>query len=428
MPVPSEYCCEMHSLKNLILPISIIGISLACTASLHALRDEDNQGRWEKPCEVGPDALVPGFLVNMGPTGARGILKEQSYVVKFIFDDSPADGVLQLDDEVYGANGKQFAKHQFGRKVNGIEGPMQHLGLAIEDSESSDGALSLMIRRGGESQVVDVQLEKLGRFADSFPHNCEKTRLLLDRAYRYLIDNPGGLDSQGRAAAALALLSSDDPEVFAAGRQMALDWNKPYGNDTWTWHLAFQSLTLAEYYLRSGDAQEWQAQTRHGFSQKSGLAHLIYQLSPERPNADTMMQRHAGNISEAYRDMSDGHACALMGLTWGWVGVAASENLSLKREVLDYYKAWINMARCHGSDSYVILPARDYADYSYYRKNIRNHTTAAVALLYSFTSPNLRLQGASETIEHRWPPRSKRELLFYWTVRRMNGPLKNAFR
>lgn len=96
----------------------------------------------------------------------------------------------------------------------------------------------------------------------------------------------------------------------------------------------------------------------------------------------------------AYRDMSDGHSCAMMGLTWGLFGVAASDNETMQREVLDYYKAWINLARCHGSDSYVILPARDYADYSYYRKNIRNHTTASIALLYSFLSPNLRLQGA----------------------------------
>lgn len=30
-------------------------------------------------------------------------------------------------------------------------------------------------------------------------------------------------------------------------------WNKPYDDDTWTWHLAFQSMTLAEYYLRTED-------------------------------------------------------------------------------------------------------------------------------------------------------------------------------
>ena len=91
--------------------------------------------------------------------------------------------------------------------------------------------------------------------------------------------------------------------------------------------------------------------------------------------------------------MPDGHACALMGLTWGWAGTYASEDEKLRKKVGDYYKAWINMARCHGSDSYVILPGRDYADYSYYRGNIRNHTTAAVAFLYSYSTPNLRIQG-----------------------------------
>ena len=51
------------------------------------------------------------------------------------------------------------------------------------------------------------------------------------------------------------------------------------------------------------------------------------------------------------------------------------------------------MARCHGSDSYVVLPNRDYADGSYYRRNIRNHTTAAMAFVYSFSSPKLRVHG-----------------------------------
>ena len=68
-----------------------------------ALKDAENQGRWTEPCKEGPDAEVPGFLVNMGPTGARGILKENSYVVKYVFSKSPAKGVLEIDDEVYGA-------------------------------------------------------------------------------------------------------------------------------------------------------------------------------------------------------------------------------------------------------------------------------------------------------------------------------------
>jgi hypothetical protein len=128
------------------LPAACLSLLFAGSAS--ALKDENNQGRWEKPCERGPDAVVPGFLVNMGPTGARGILKANSYVVKYIFDGSPAAGILKIDDEVTGANGKAFGTHTFGGRHHGLEGPLQDLGLAIEDSEGGDGVLRLTVKRG----------------------------------------------------------------------------------------------------------------------------------------------------------------------------------------------------------------------------------------------------------------------------------------
>jgi hypothetical protein len=500
----------------------LIIVSLALAVDALAIKDEDNQGRWTKPCTRGPDAEVPGFLVNMGPTGARGILKERSYVVKHIFAKSPAKGVLELNDEVIGANGKKFATHTFGGGHHDLEGPLQDLGLAIEDSEGRDGILQLMVKRGGESLTLDVQLEKLGRFADTFPVNCKKTEILRDRAYKYLMDNPGELSSQGRCVATLALLSSDQPRVYTAGKRLAKEWNKPYDESTWSWHLGFQGITLAEYHLLTGDksvlktlkstmdllrraqwqgniqhwkvsqfkqdvdqatldrhqalyeggfghapyaeiverggggygpmqwptcialmtwqlgsqcgieAQQagveagfrflengttaaghiayggeftlnngpvdtkaWQANTRNGFSHKSGLGYLVYKLSPERTDAKKRMKLHLSNIDAAYKDMADGHACALMGFTWGLAGVYASDNARLKKKVTDHYKAWFNLARCHGSDSYVILPGRDYADESYYRDNIRNHTTASVAFIYSYSTPKLRVQGGS---------------------------------
>ncbi len=497
----------------------VAAASLGFSGHALAIKDAENQGRWEDPCKVGPDAEVPGFLVNMGPTGARGILKERSYVVKHVFDKSPAKGVLQIDDEVYGANGKRFSAHTFGGGHHGIEGPLQDLGLAIEDSEGGDGILKLMVERGGEKLEVNVELEKLGRFSDTFPVDCRKTEILKDRAYNYLLDHSDGIDSQGRCVAILSMLSSDDSKVFRAGKKMTLDWNQPYNAGTWSWHLGFQGIALSEYHLRTGDrsvlktldstmklladaqwkgdirhwkseqikgidqalldkhqalyaggfghapytevlsrggggygpmqwptclalmawqlgkqcgveadeaaversfqfldygttaagsiayggeftlnngpvdSENWKANTRNGGSHKSGLGHLVFLLSPERKESAKMTKLHLSNIDAAYKDMPDGHACALMGLTWGWAGTYASEDRKLKKKIGDYYKAWINLARCHGSDSYVILPARDYADYSYYRGNIRNHTTAAVAFLYSYSTPKLRIQG-----------------------------------
>lgn len=491
----------------------------ALTLQASAIKDAENQGRWDQPCQTGPDKEVPGFLVNMGPTGARGILKEKSFVVKYIFAKSPAQGVLEIDDEVYGANGKRFAAHTFGGQAHGIEGPIQDLGLAIEDSEGADGVLKLMVKRGGANLEVDIQLEPLGKFADTFPVDCEKTKLLKERANNYLIENFEGVSSQGRCVATLALLSSDDRKAVAAGKKMALDWNKPYDETTWSWHLGFQGIALSEYHLLTGDKKvlktlestmdllakaqwkapinhwtskqingvdqsiidkhqalyaggfghapydviverggggygpmqwptclalmtwqlskqcglevnqeavdrsfqfldygtteagkiayggeftlnngpidwkRWKTNTKNGASHKSGLGYLVHLLSPDKSDSKRMMKLHLSNIDAAYKDMPDGHACALMGLTWGWAGTFASDDEKLKKKVADYYKAWINMARCHGSDSYVTLPARDYADGSYYRGNIRSHTTAAVAFLYSYSTPKLRIHG-----------------------------------
>lgn len=504
-------------------------LSVCLVSSLYAIKDETNQGRWEKPCGSGPDAVVPGFLANMGPTGARGVLKARSFVVKYIFPNSPADSVLELNDEVTGVNGKEFSGHTFsGKSHAGITGPIQDMGLAIEDSEGTDGVLNLTVKRDGNVKEVKIQLEKLGRFADTFPVACKKTEILKARAYKYLLANSDGLFCQGRCVTILSMLSSDDPEVFAEGKKRAVAWSKEApGKDTWSWVLGFQGITLAEYYLltkdesvlgtlntvgellreaqwkgpniRRWDAKQgglggadqatidehqalyeggfghcpypevlrranggyggggygpmqrptylailawqlgkqcgievkhpgleaafqfveygtyasgntayggeftmncgpvdpvkWKKSDHPGNSHKSGMAYLLYKLSPERPESTPKMQLHLKNIDAAYRDMPDGHACPMMGLVWGWAGVYASDDAALKKKITDYYKAWINMARCHGSDSYVILPGRNYADGSYYSGNIRNHTTGSIVFIYSYSTPKLRLQG-----------------------------------
>lgn len=511
--------------RKSLLPLVIAAASL--TTPLSAIKDESNQGRWEKPCRIGPDAVVPGFLVNMGPTGARGILKKESFLVKFIFPKTPAEKLLQLEDEVIGVFGKKFAPHTFGGRPNGIEGPIQDLGLAIEKAESSaDGLLPLMVKRGEQTLTVNVPLEKLGSFADSFTKDCKKTQILQQRALEYLIKHPGQMQSQGRCVANLAFLSSSDPKMREHGKNLALSWNKPANNAAWSWELAFQSITLAEYYLQSKDqavlptlqttmdllrncqwkapdiicykledftkkkinvdqatlqrhmdlydggfghapyttvivprggggygpmqfttilaidawqlgklcgvkakddglesafrfldhgttvsghvayggeftlnngpidSAKWKTNTRNSASAKSGLAYAAYMLSPERSESAAKKKLHLSNIEAAYKDIVDGHADPLMGFTWGIAGLLASDDEALKKKVSQYYIPWINMARCAGSDSYCILPARDYADATYHSgHNVRNYTTASIAYIYSYATPKLRIQG-----------------------------------
>lgn len=221
-----------------------------------AIKDKDNQGRWEKRVESGPDREVPGFLVNLGPTGARAQLTEKTFVVRYLFKGAPAEGRLRPGDVVTGAFGKPFSSHTFGGDPHGYEGPIMDFGEAIERAEGKDGRLLLTVSRGSETLEVAVPLEPIGAFAPSFPLQCRKSDLLRARALKYLAEHPesGQGPAHARAMVTLALLTSGDPQQEAAGRRLALGWNDPPGPGTWTWGVSYQLITLCEYHLLTGDA------------------------------------------------------------------------------------------------------------------------------------------------------------------------------
>ena len=172
-----------------------LALSMAIPGTALAIADADNLGQWDKPTNIGPDKEVPGFLVNLGPTGARAILKETSFVVKHVFAGSPAEGKLRIDDEITGANGKPFSKHTFGKFYGmepgaGYEGPVMDMGNAIEDSEGNDGTLTLDVIRDGKPAKVEIKLDPIGRFSDTFPKHCQKSEKLAARAMDYLLQHP----------------------------------------------------------------------------------------------------------------------------------------------------------------------------------------------------------------------------------------------
>lgn len=244
-------------LPSLAVTIAAIGFSISMPRMAFAIADADNLGQWDKPTGIGPDKEVPGFLVNLGPTGARAILKESSFVVKHIFSGSPAANKLRIDDEITGANGKPFSIHTFGKCYGmnpgpGYEGPIMDMGDAIEDSEGKDGILALDLLRDGKPAKVDLPLEAIGRFSGSFPKRCPKSRKLAGRAMDYLLKHPeqrcGIVHEKGLLGLAmLAQGKSKEAET------LALQWNQPPGEKEWTWHPSYQAIFLAEYFLQTGD-------------------------------------------------------------------------------------------------------------------------------------------------------------------------------
>ncbi len=498
-------------------------------APASAIRDEDNQGKWTEPTKNGPDKDVPGFLVNLGPTGARAILKSKSFVVKYIFKGSPAAGRLQLNDEIVGVYGKPFATHTFGGRSVGYEGPIMDLGLAIEKAEGYDGQLQLDVKRQGQTTTVAIPLEKIGTFSKTFPVQCKKSELLKRRACKYLMDHReswGGM-SHSRSTVNLALLTCGIGEYETAAKQMILGWNRPPSVGTWTWNLAYQSITLCEYYLLTGDKsvlptireiskllvhgqykgkitkwgagegadlatvdkhqalyeggfghapwpevkargrdqggygpmqfttilaviawqmaekcgvvveeQEASIQRSHKFidhgtnrsgyvayggeftmnngpvdwvrwknrtsganpnyAGRVGCAIFAHKMSPEIPESNERAKLSISFLKLGHKSIPNGHACSILGYTWGLLGAAASHDQALIRLMYDYEKARFNMMRCHDG-SFVVLPGRDYADYSYYRSS-RYHPTGMMALFFGLGNPKLQIQGVQVSI------------------------------
>ena len=470
------------------LPMGIPG-------SAFAIPDADNLGQWSKPTEIGPDKEVPGFLVNLGPTGARAILKESSFVVKHVFAGSPAEGKLRLDDEITGANGKPFGKHIFGKFYGmepgaGYEGPMMDLGTAIEESEGKDGLLTLDVLREGQPSKVEIKLEAIGRFSATFPKNCPKSEKLAARATDYLLtrtDERCGIVHE-KGLLGLAMLARGK---MKEAEEFAMAWNTPPGEKEWTWYPSYQAIFLAEYFLKTGDTRviptieenckrlylsqvidpevykdamhggqpqaknflkggnghgarcagygtmtittlmallSWELAEDCGIAIKDfnrdiayecvhththesgymgyrfatgsytpvgrqGLAIIVHKVAG-RPGTDEYVSRVTNGMAKAKTRLNDGHGDNALACGWALLGIQLSGNESAIREVFDYNKAFINMARTHDG-GFVIQPGRNLAEKAYYMSP-RIHPTAAMVLALGTDKANLKIQGAKK--------------------------------
>jgi hypothetical protein len=478
-----------------VMAVSTVLVSLLIAHPASAIVDPENLGQWEKPAEIGPDRAVPGFLVNLGPTGARAILKESSFVVKHVFADSPAAEVLKIDDEITGVSGKAFAKHTFGKFYGmeyevGYEGPIMDLGNAIEDREGGDGTLTFDVIRAGETMRVSIKLPAIGRFSETYPLDCPKSAKLAAAATDYLVDradeHSGHIHEQGKVG--LALLARGRMQEAA---ELATKWIELPDEKSWTWYPSYQCIFLCEYFLKTGDkrvlptiktlcerlylaqvidpslykdrmhggkpqaANFLQGGLGHGhriagygtmtittlmamlcwelaeecgveIDQKhvdlayacihehthesgymgyrfatgaytpvgrQGLSILVHQLARDRDSAD-YVKRVTGHLVKSKTRLNDGHGDNVQAVFWALLGIQLSDDKAAIREMFDYNKAFINMARTHDG-AFVVQPGRNAAEKAYYLSP-RIHPTAAMAIVLGMDDPKLRIQGVSE--------------------------------
>ncbi|MFK7742487.1 MAG: DUF6288 domain-containing protein [Planctomycetota bacterium] len=415
------------------------------------------------------------------------MIQDQSFEIRYVFPGSPAKGLLEVGDIVNGAGRGAFeSEHVWSRGTKGYGGPMMEFGLAIEAAEATDGVLRLQVERDGKPQTVEIQLEPIGRFSPTFPHNCEKSARIRSRALDYLVAerNRGWGPLHATAIAGLACLSSDNQKHLAAARRQAKTWGAdrtPEGS--WSWVIGYRLLFLGEYFLATRDdavlpgmqalvrysetmmhpdyggfghrsqpegygpmvlptalilagwemaakcgvhvdpavrktgleflysgtgpdgyvcyGTEWVANGRagpggRGHLGRTGAAVLARALSTDA-NAADYVARGARFLRLQHEAFADGHADNILGACWAWIGAAACRDDETFRVMMDYSKAWLNLARCHDG-SFVALPGRDYAGGGSYYRSSRVHLTASVALLFGVADPRLCMLGSTTVI------------------------------
>jgi len=200
-------------------------------------------------------ASWPGWQLFLGPTGARGWLCDDRIVVTAVPTGSPAEGRLQTGDVIVGAGGEPLA---------GAEDPRRVLGEAITAAETKAGGgrLRLKLLRQGRPREVTVPIRVMGRYSDTWPYDCEKSKTILREACARLARQQfpdGHVVGQGAMAtawSALLWLAADDADYLDNARRAVYDLCR-FDYDTQklrSWALGYGGMAIAEYYLKTGDA------------------------------------------------------------------------------------------------------------------------------------------------------------------------------
>jgi len=240
-----------HKLIFATATFALLGLSAPCQA--------------QKPGEGVPDLTKGGELTRInerwaGPIGVhfgywrpRQGSNEQKWVrqllVQKIEEGSPADGVLEVGDVILGADedAKQAPLFQ------GANSPLVSLANTITEAEANNPAVvKLLVWRKGKTSTIPIQLEYLGRYSETAPYNCPKSKTLLRKGIAVLAKQEQG-DKAGLGI--LCLLASDDATNPDNDKNQALakKWVHELEVGGGPWHSGPKLMALAEYYMKTKD-------------------------------------------------------------------------------------------------------------------------------------------------------------------------------
>ena len=189
---------------------------------------------------------------TLGATGARGWIyafkhtgDARQILITKVARQSPADGVLEVDDVILGVEGKLFdddARIQFTRALMRAE---QH---------ESRGVLKLVRWRSGDTENVEIAIPVKGRYSDTAPYGCPKSKLIFEQGCEAIAKKGlRGRVSIPNSINALALLASGNAEYAPLLSGYANKVADYHVGAFATWHYGYAVIFLAEYILATGD-------------------------------------------------------------------------------------------------------------------------------------------------------------------------------
>ena len=242
---------------KIISGFAILALLSCFVTSVHA-RDYLGEGI--------PDLTKGGKLTRInkrwvGPVGihcgswrARQRSDDQMYIrqlqVLEVDKGSPADGNLEVGDVILGADGTGAAKVPL---FKGADWAMIPIADAITEAEARNPALlKLLVWRKGETKTVTIELETLGRYSETAPYNCEKSKRILRKGVKafYESDKP---DKAGFGV--LCLLAADDPTNPDNDKYQARAkaWAHQIEHGGSPWFSGPKLMALSEYYMKTKD-------------------------------------------------------------------------------------------------------------------------------------------------------------------------------
>jgi len=298
---------RLHLMTN---DIRIKKLLLCCLASLSFISVLSAQAPDLTSGGVPSDTLI----FNLGPTGGTGwwyrsngnTAESRQILVTVVDAGSPADGILEVDDVILGADGTGASPVAFSSDAR------KSLGKAIADAEARNmaGNLKLLLWRAGTTSEVSVSLPFLGAYSATAPYNCPKSAAIFELGLDYVMKNlstESDADAGTFSFRSLALLAANglqydggtggggdaarQAQAASEVRSLILDEAKiaeyksgaVSGESKISWSAGHQLIVLSEYYLQTGDAtvlpsiEAWAVLIANGASVFGTMGHQLAQ-------------------------------------------------------------------------------------------------------------------------------------------------------